>query len=47
MADLLKKMKGLQFGHGGEAVENNSTGEGIGDHAGLQFGHGGEAVENE
>ena len=38
----------LQFGHGGEAVEN-ATWRPSGPSTGceLQFGHGGEAVENE
>ena len=36
----------LQWGHGGEAVENNCTGTPRGCTAPLQFGHGGEAVEN-
>ena len=36
----------LQFGHGGEAVENIDIGRVDADVRSLQFGHGGEAVEN-
>ena len=36
----------LQFGHGGEAVENERYGGKVNVDDGLQFGHGGEAVEN-
>ena len=47
IADALNEGAVLQFGHGGDAVEND------GNRAmrcqikqGLQFGHGGDAVEN-
>ena len=36
----------LQFGHGGEAVENSSISSPPPFAFWLQFGHGGEAVEN-
>ena len=39
-------VKGLQFGHGGEAVENDVATTGDTLRCELQFGHGGEAVEN-
>jgi len=36
----------LQFGHGGEAVEDNGTPRNLVVQTTLQFGHGGEAVED-
>ncbi len=42
---LSARLAGLQWGHGGDAVENELPGR-CGIWTSLQWGHGGEAVEN-
>ena len=45
-ADSCTSAGKLQFGHGGDAVENVEGGKKGKAKAALQFGHGGDAVEN-
>ena len=42
----LTDCRSLQFGHGGDAVENAPTTPAAAKPGNLQFGHGGDAVEN-